>query len=141
MAKSRRHSEEYRSIMNSLAESVIEMTDKEIEAEYGADPPPRTKEILRSAAKTHAQGKLRATKLKHEHVSSQITSHSFEMPATASARRELLDAVLASQFAADLGELTAQFRELRSVPDSEVASTIRQLDLLGVLKKFRERSR
>ena len=63
------------------------------------------------------------------------------MPATATARRELLNAVLASQFAADLGELTAQFRELRSVPDSDVESTLRQLDLLGVLKKFREASR
>jgi hypothetical protein len=126
--------------MNSLAESVFEMTDKEIEAEYGADPPARTKEILRSAAKTYAQGKLQAAKLKYEQVSGQIRSHSFEMPATASARRELLNAVLASQFAADLGEFTAQFRELRSVPDSDVESTLRQLDLLGVLKKFRETS-
>ena len=141
MAKSRKHSEEYRSIMNSLAESVLEMTDKEVEAECGADPPARTKEILRSAAKAYAQGKLQSAKLKYEQVSGQFRSHSFEMPATASARRELLDAVLASQFAVDLGGLTAQFRELRSVPDSDVESTLRQLDLLSVLKKFRETSR
>jgi hypothetical protein len=140
VAKSRKHSEEYRSIMNSLAESVVEVTDKEVEAEYGADSPARTKEILRSAAKAYAHGKLQAAKLNHEQVSHQIRSHSFEMPATASARRELLNAVLASQFASDLGELTAQFRELRSAPDSDVESTLRQLDLLGVLKKFRETS-
>lgn len=127
--------------MDSIAESVVEMTDKEIESEYGADPPARTKEILRSAANSYAHGKLAAAKLKHEEVSSQIRSHSFEIPATASERRELLNAVLASRFSADLGELTAQYRELCSVPDSDVESTLRQLDLLGVLKKFFEASR
>jgi hypothetical protein len=64
--------------MNSLAQAVVEMTDKEIELEYGADPPARTKEILRSAAKTYAQGKLHAAKLKHEQVSGQIRSHTLK---------------------------------------------------------------
>jgi hypothetical protein len=141
VAKSRKQSEEYRSILNSLAESVMNMTDKDILEEYGAAATDRTKEILRSAAKAHAQGKLRAAKLRHEQVSGQIQSHSFELPPTASARRELLNAVLASQFARGLDELTAQFRELASVPDSDVESTLRQLDLLGVLRKFRETSR
>ena len=127
--------------MNSLAESVFEMTDKDILEEYGADPPAQTKEILRSAAKAYAQEKLQAAKLKHEQVSGHIQSHSSEMPPTASARRELLNAVLASEFARGSGELTAQFRELASVPDSDVESTLRQLDLLGVLKKFRETSK
>jgi hypothetical protein len=140
VAKSRKQSEEYRSILNSLAESVMTMTDKDILEEYGADPPARTKAILRSAAKAHAQGKLQVAKLKHEEVSDQIRSHSFAMPPTASERRALLDAVLASQFARNLGELTAQFRELASVPDSDVESTLRQLEILGVLKKFRESS-
>jgi hypothetical protein len=138
VAKSRKHSEEYRSIMNSLAESVLDMTEKDVLEEFAADPPAKTKEVLRSAAKSYAQGKLQAAKLKHETVTGQIRSHSFALPATASARRELLDAVLASQLAKDLGELTAQFRELASVPDTDVESTLRQLDILGVLQKFRE---
>lgn len=126
--------------MNSLAESVMALSDKEILEEYAADSPPKTKEILRSAAKAYANQKLQNAKLKHQQMSSQIQSHSFEMPATASERRELLNAVLASQFTNNLGELTVQFRELASVPDSDVESTLRQLEILGVLKKFRETS-
>jgi hypothetical protein len=140
VAKSKKQSEVYRSILNSLAESVMTMTDKDILEEYGADPPARTKEILRSAAKAHAQGKLLAAKLKHEQVSGQIRSRSFAIPPTASERKALLNAVLASEFARNMGELTAQFRELASVPDSDVESTLRQLEILGVLKKFRESS-
>jgi hypothetical protein len=140
MAKSRKPSEEYRSIMNSLADSVAEMTDREVEDEYGVKPLAKTKDILRSAAKAYAQRKLRAAKLKHEAVTDRIHSHSFEMPSTASERRALLNAVLASEFARDLGTLTAQFRELAAVPDADVESTLRQLEILGVLQKFRETS-
>ena len=140
MAKSKKQSEEYRSIMNSLAESVMALSDKEILEEYAAEPPSKTKDLLRSAAKAYGHQKLQTAKSKHEQMSGQIQSHSFEMPHTASARRHLLNAVLASQFSNNLGELTAQFRELGSVPDSDVESTLRQLEILGVLKKFRETS-
>jgi len=127
--------------MNSLAESVLDLTDKELLEEFGADPPPNTKDILRSAAKVYGQGKLQAARLKREQAIDQIQSHSFEIPNSPSERRVLLDNVLASQFAKDLGELTVQFRELGSVPDGDVESTLRQLDILGVLRKFRESSK
>lgn len=127
--------------MTSLAESVLEMTDKEIFEEYGAEPPAKTKDILLSAAKAHGQSKLYAAKLKREQAIDQIQAHSFEIPSTAAERRLLLDNVLASQFATGLGELTAQFRELGSVPDNDVESTLRQLDILGVLRKFLETSK
>jgi hypothetical protein len=37
--------------------------------------------------------------------------------------------------------LTAQLRKLASVPDDDVENTLRQLEILGVLKKFRESSK
>jgi len=127
--------------MNSLAESVFEMTDKEILEEYGAEPPAKTKDILRSAAKAYGQSKLHAAKLKREQAIHEIRSHPFEIPSTPEERRLLLDNVLASQFEKGLGELTTQFRELGSIPDSDVESTLRQLDILGVLQKFFETSK
>jgi len=127
--------------MNSLAETVFEMTDKEILEEYGAEPPAKTKDILRSAAKAYGQSKLHAAKLKREQAIQEIRSHPFEIPSTPEERRLLLENVLASQLAKGLGELTAQFRELGSIPDSDVESTLRQLDILGVLQKFFETSK
>jgi len=140
MAKSNKHFEQYRSIMNFLAESAIEMSDEDVQAEFGSEPPATAKETLRSAAKSYAQGKLRAARSKHEETVRAITTHSFEMPPTATERRALLDAVLAAHMTSELGSLTAQFRDLSSVPDADVESTLRQLEILGVLRKFREKN-
>jgi hypothetical protein len=35
--------------------------------------------------------------------------------------------------------LTAQFRDLKSVSDADVESTLRQLDALGALSEFRKK--
>ena len=141
MANSNKFSEEYRSIMNALADSVIEASDEELDAEFGTEPPARTKSVLQAAGKEYAQAKLRAARTSHEQATRAIQSHAFDMPASAAERRALLDAVLASHMSTGFTSLTAQFRDLTSIPDADVASTLRQLEALGVLREFREKNK
>jgi hypothetical protein len=125
--------------MDALADSVLEMSDKDVASEFREYPAPRTKEIFRAAAKQHAQAKLRAAKAQYEEASKSVRQHEFVLPATPAERRSLLDAFLGSQQTMGMGGLTAQFRELKSVSDADVESTLRQLDALGFLREFRKK--
>lgn len=138
MAKPDKYEEQHRSLMNALADSVLDMSDEEVLDDFGTAALPRTKEILRAAAKHHAQAKLRAAKVQHEDARRAISVHTFDLPATAAEKRALLDAVLASHMTAGMGAFTAQVRDLAAVPDSDVERTLRQLEVLGVLRRFRE---
>lgn len=138
MANSKSHEEQLRLVMDALAESVLEMTDSDAEAEFRADPAPRTKGIFQAAAKRHAQTKLRAAQAQYEQASKSVKERDFAIPATAAERRSLLDAFLASYQASGMTGLTAQFRDLKSVSDADVESTLRQLDALGALSAFRK---
>jgi hypothetical protein len=140
VAKPDQYEEQYRLLMNALGESVLEMSDKDVKDEFGSAPLPRTLEIFRAAAKSYSQEKLRAARAQYEQASNAIHAHSFELPPSATERRALLDALLASQLTQGLGTLTAQFRELTAVSDSDVESILKQLEALGVLRKFREQS-
>jgi hypothetical protein len=68
-----------------------------------------------------------------------VKERDFAIPATAAERRSLLDAFLASYQASGMTGLTAQFRDLKSVSDADVESTLRQLDALGALSEFRKK--
>lgn len=139
MANSKSHEEQLRLLMDALAESVLEITDSDVESEFRADPAPRTKDIFRAAAKRHAQTKLRAAQAQYEQATKSVKERDFVVPATAAERRSLLDAFLASYQASGMTGLTAQFRDLKSVSDADVESTLRQLDALGALSAFRKK--
>jgi hypothetical protein len=132
--------EQYRLLMNALGESILEMSDEDVEAEFGSAPLPRILEIFRAAAKDYSQEKLRAARAQYKEASSAIQAHSFELPPSATERRALLGALLASQLTQGLGTLTAQFRKLTAVSDADVESTLKQLEALGVFRKFREQN-
>jgi hypothetical protein len=139
VANSKSHEEQIRLVLDALAESVLEMTDSDVESEFRADPAPRTKDIFRAAAKQHSQTKLRAAQTQYEQASKSVKERDFAIPATAAERRSLLDAFLASYQASGMTGLTAQFRDLKSVSDADVESTLRQLDALGALSEFRKK--
>ena len=139
MANSKSHEEQLRLVLDALAESVLEMTDSDVESEFRADPAPRTKDIFRVAAKQHSQTKLRAAQAQYEQASKSVKERDFAIPPTAAERRGLLDAFLASYQASGMTGLTAQFRDLTSVSDADVESTLRQLDALGALSEFRKK--
>ena len=141
MAKPDKYEEQYRLLMNALGESVLEMSDKDIEEEFGSEPtPPKTLQIFRAAAKSFSQEKLRAAQAQYKEARHAIQTHAFELPSSPAERKALLDALLASQLAQGAASLTAQFRELSEVTDTDVESTLKQLEALGVLQKFRDQS-
>ena len=140
MAKPDKYEEQYRLLMNALGESVLEMSNEDIEEEFGSEPVPKTLQILRATAKSFSQEKLLAARAQYKEARHAIQAHAFELPSSPAERRALLYALLASQLAQGTGALTAQFRELSTVTDSDVESTLRQLEALGVLKTFRDQS-
>lgn len=138
MANSKSHEEQYRLVMDALAESVAELSDFDLEQEFKEEPPPRTKQILKAAAKKRAQTKLRAARARLEESRQAIHGRSYDLPKTPAEQRALLDAVIASKLASGSVLLTAQFRDRRSTSDADVESTLRQLDALGILQDFRK---
>lgn len=139
MANSKSYEEQYKLLMDGLAESVLGVSDEDINAESQAEPTPRVKQIFQAAAKRHAQAKLRQAQAQFEEASKTIRARAFEIPLTVGERRTLLDAILASQQSFGQGALTAQFRDLKTVSDADVESTLKQLEALGVLSEFRKK--
>lgn len=137
MSSSKSHEEQYRLVMDALAESVAEMSDPDLEQEFRADAPPQTKQILRAAAKHRAQAKLRAARASLEESRQAINERSYDLPRTPEKQRAMLDAVITWQQASGSVALTAQFRDLKSASDSDVESALRQLEALGILQQFR----
>lgn len=137
MANSKSHEEQCRLVMDALAESIAELSDFDLEQEFKEEPPPRTKQILKEAAKRQAQTKLRAARARLEESRQTIHGRSYDLPKTPEQQRAMLDAVITWQQASGSVMLTAQFRDLKSASDSDVESALRQLEVLGILQKFR----
>lgn len=125
-------------IMDALAESVAQMSDQDVISEFGADPPPHTRDILRAAAKRHAQAKLRHAREQYELVTESLLNGPYELPKDASGRRTLLGAIIAAK--PDLRQVvfTAQHRDFKDLTDADIESFLKQLDQLGVLEAFRK---
>jgi hypothetical protein len=138
VANAKSHEEQYQLLMDGLAESLLNVSDHEIEEEFQIEPAARVRQLFQAAGKRHAQARLRQAQAQFEEASKAIRARTFQIPATAPERRTLLDAILASQESWGQNALTAQFRELKTVSDSDVESTLKQLEALGVLSEFRK---
>ena len=136
MAEKNRYDEELHLLMSFLAESVAQMSDDEVKEEYGDEPTPRAKEILRSALKDLRQQKLRQARARYESEAKELSSRSYSLPESKSARRELLGAFLARQSDMRSVAFTAQNRELKDLTDADIETFLKQLAELGLLDAF-----
>src|ERR1700674_2581843 len=124
--------------MSFLAESVTQLSDDQVKEECGAEPKPRTKEILKAALNDCAKQKLREARTEYESAAKGLSLRSYNLPQDKLERRALLSSILSRQ--SDLRSLafTAQQRELKDLTDSDVESFLRQLAELGLLASFLE---
>ena len=138
MPKKNKNDEELHLLMSFLAESVAQMTDDQVKEEFGAEPKPRTKEILKAALKDCDKQKLREARAEYESATKGLSLRSYNLPQDKLERRALLSSILSRQ--SDLRPLafTAQHRELKDLTDSDVESFLRQLAELGLLAPFLE---
>lgn len=130
-------SEEYFNLMSGLADSVIDMSDDEIQEEVAeiGDKAEETKNLLLNAIKFAKQQALRDAKLEHEATVRSLSSMRFERPEAPAEKRGLIQSILAGLGATQQQALTAQFREFESLPDEDLD---RLLDQLFILQKESE---
>jgi hypothetical protein len=80
------------------------------------------------AIKTYRQRALVAARKEREVTLESIQARRRRLPETPAAQRRLLHAVLSQQ--SQFAGLTAQWRDLESIPDADLAGIVEQLDAL-----------
>jgi hypothetical protein len=118
--------------MNSLADSVMEMTEEELQEEIAetGDTAEETKNLLVNAIKFAKQQALREARLEYEATVHSLSTIKFEKPETPAEKRGLIQSILARLGATQQQALTAQFREFESLPDEDLDRLLDQLLIL-----------
>jgi hypothetical protein len=136
--------EDLQTILDALAESVIEEPDGQLLAEVkesGQNPNvllAHVKGVLRQAVKQTQQRPLRDSRKAYEARLSALQRTSYALPESADERRTLFMNVVAQNPSVG-GMLTAHFREFDKLEDDDITSCLRQLADLGFLDDDSER--
>lgn len=133
------HQSSLTSLMNGLAESVLEQSDEDLLAESissGESPKQAAAEVrdlLRSASKTFRQRHLRVAAAEYQKRVASLKRGWIDIPAAAGDRRALLASVFSQNPQMQSAFLTLQHREFKELSDADVESCLVQLRELGVL--------
>jgi hypothetical protein len=132
--KPRNYSDQLANIMDAMAESTLEMTDEEIEAEIrdeGQDPESVAKhvrDLLLQALKGCRQRQLREAQKRYEERISSLRVKKHEIPQAPEEQRKMIFALLAANPQISSSSLlTAQFRDFENLHDEDLGSYLRQL--------------
>lgn len=141
--KPRDYRGELREVMNALAETIAEASDKELLAEAqeaGSDleaEAESVRAVLRRSLDKFKKRKLEQARRDYELAASALLTKEYSLPNSPRERRELLTNILAAQPQMQ-GMLTVQFRELDQLSDEDIESSLRKLAELGMLADFTE---
>ncbi len=128
---------EWNRFWNGIAESIADLPDDQLLAEAreaGQDPAQTAEDVrhlLLDAVKQYRQRPLRKARSDYEISIISLRDRPFSLPIDMPSKRELLSLALSSH--PEFQTLTAQWRDLRSIPDSDVDGLLEQLGQLGVL--------
>jgi AcrR family transcriptional regulator len=131
--KPRDYNQELASIMNAMAESTLDLTDEEIEAEIreeGGDPDTiaeHVRDVLRQAIKECQQRPLMEAQKRYDERLSALREKQYQMPELPAEQREMINTLLAANPHLRSGAFTAQFRDFNELADEDVGSYLRQL--------------
>jgi hypothetical protein len=137
--KVRNYEEELNNLTDGMAEYALGMSDEEIRSEIldeGDDPDrsaEETRDVLRRAVKAYKQRELLQAQKRYEDQVASFGGNEHTLPESMEGQREMLMNILAgnTQMRPDL--LTAQNRDFKNLPDSEVTSYLKQLLNLAAL--------
>lgn len=120
--------EQYFNLMASLADSVIEMSDKEVEEAIREDGDnlDQIKLVLMDAIKQGKKQSLLEARRAYEAESERLQKQTYELPKTPAEKRSLIQKLIES-LSYGQQELTLQFREYESMPDDDLDGALRQL--------------
>jgi|ERR1051326_7653341 hypothetical protein len=127
--KTRDYELELARFMNAMAESVADMSDEQIDEELAEEAvdTDQIRQVLRDAIKKSQQARLAEAQRKYEQSLASFYADEFEIPVEVPRQRELITVILAGNPQIGTGLLTAQYRDLKDLPDEDVESYLRQL--------------
>ena len=126
-------------ILLALSESLLTASDEEIldELPHEEDPVALAEEVranLLRAVQTYKHRKLATARAAYEERLRELAEEGPPLPESADERRSLLRVLLARHPTLVPGVLTAQYRNLRDVPDEDIQSLLIQLHKLGAFE-------
>jgi hypothetical protein len=130
--------DEARRFWTALAEDVASTPKDEIMAELreeGEDPSElasAVRQLLRDAVKEVRQQPLREARQRHAAALKKLFDQTLRLPADMLKKR----AILTELFARRPDLVTAQFRDLEGVSDSDIDGMLRQMAALGILDEL-----
>lgn len=135
-----KYQDELASIMNNLADSVLEMSDEEIEEETkeeGKDTE-AVRLILLNSVKSCRQKSLRAARERYEANSYSFRETKYDFPDSPEEKRHLIQAMMGNLAAQNQMSVTAQFRDFENLPDEDLDGVLQQLFALKISEKTDE---
>lgn len=132
-----KHADELASIMNAIADSVLETPDEEIKGEIieEGDDAEAVRHILLNTVTACRQKKLRDARARHEKKIFSFQNTKFDLPESPDEKRHLMQAMLGSLAAQSQARVTAQFREFESLPDEDLDGVLQQIIALQAAEK------
>lgn len=130
---SQKNRDEYFNVMNALADSVVEMSDAEIDEEIKeeGDNTEETRNVLLNSVKLARQHALREARKQYTSNLQKFQNLTFKLPATPSEKRGLLQSMLGSISQTQQLALTGQFREFEDLADEDLDGILQQLFALS----------
>lgn len=127
-----KYQDELANVMNALADSVLEMTDEEIEAEIaeegaGGGNAEAVRQTLLDSVKCCRQKNLREAKERYKKSFFSFQETKYDFPDSPEEKRRLIQAMLGSRAAQNRGQVTAQFRDFENLPDEDLDGVLQQL--------------
>ncbi len=125
-------------VFDMLTQSVAELSDEEVEAEYREDGEElsviasRVRGILSAAVVEHQSRERERLRAERSSRLDELASFRNRLPASPEKRRQWLRGTL-QQHPERATEVTAQFRNLNEMTDDDVASALQQLAFLGLM--------
>lgn len=132
----RKYQDELANIMNNLAESVLDMSDEEIDEEIKeeGDNTEAVRQILLNSVKSCRQKSLHEARLRFETNSRLFQETRYDMPESPEEKRILIQAMLGNAAMQNQTGVTMQFRDFESLPDEDLDGILQQLYALKAIE-------
>lgn len=122
------YNNEYFNLMGSLADSVVDMSDEEVDEAIreDGDNVDQIHMVLMDAVKQGKKMALEIARREYEAESERLRTQTYELPKTPAEKRSLIQKLIQS-LSFGQQELTLQFREYESMPDEDLDGALKQL--------------
>lgn len=122
------YDEQYFNLMSSLADSVIDMSDEDVEEAIREDGEnvDQIHTVLRDAIKQGKKLALQQARREYEAEGERLRTQTYELPQSSAEKRSLIQKLIES-LSFGQQELTLQFREYENMPDEDLDGALKQL--------------